>query len=308
MLMARIHLINPSPRLWNIFRTLASGHTAVIGLSLLSYYAIEMKQTVSLHIHLAGTGDKPTMKSWGERLVAGLKNWRSHKGDSAVSEVPDIEGESADRLQQPDAASHAKLSIKVTTKRHDETAFRPDPDGELEYSPVAAVDKPQADEAPSSLGQPGRNLAHVDLTASSSGKKPAQKRARARKSPSEDQSTAKKVLAIQTAEEGAETDAATPSQINSEASSQASAPPKKPLTPFDPTLQSETTTSETTVDENRSAQRVSVSMQKRSRDRKPNVSNGQVTDSELAELEAENARLKLLLKERLEAKKSSSHR
>jgi hypothetical protein len=33
-----------------------------------------------------------------------------------------------------------------------------------------------------------------------------------------------------------------------------------------------------------------------------------VTDSELAELEAENARLKLLLKERLEAKKSSSHR
>jgi hypothetical protein len=151
-------------------------------------------------------------------------------------------------------------------------------------------------------------LAHVDLTASSSGKKPAQKRARARKSPSEDQSTAKKVLAIQTAEEGAETDAATPSQINSEASSQASAPPKKPLTPFDPTLQSETTTSETTVDENRSAQRVSVSMQKRSRDRKPNVSNGQVTDSELAELEAENARLKLLLKERLEAKKSSSHR
>ncbi|MBJ6133690.1 hypothetical protein JAU75_12660 [Ochrobactrum sp. Q0168] len=266
-----------------------------------------MKQTVSLHIHLAGTGNKPTMKSWGERLVAGLKNWRSHKGDSAVSEAPDVEGGSEDHLRQPDAASHAKLSIKVTTKRHDETALRPVPDGELKYSPVAATEKPQADEAPSSLGQPARNLAHVDLTSSSSGKKPAQKRARARKSPSEDQSTAKKVLAIQAAEGGAETDAATPSQTNSEALSQAAAPPKKQLTP-DPTLQIETTMSETTVDESQAAQRVPVSVHKRSRDRKPNVNNGPVTDSELADLEAENARLKLLLKERLEAKKNSSHR
>lgn len=248
------------------------------------------------------------MKSWGERLVAGLKNWRLHKGDSAVGKTPDVVGESEDRLQQPDAASHAKLSIKVTTKRHGETALRPVPDGELKYSPVAAADKRQADEAPSSLGQPAKDLPHADLTASSSGKKPAQKRARARKSRSEGQSTAKKVLAIQSAEEGAETDAATPSQINTEVSSQASALPKKLLTPFDPTLQSETTTSETTVDESHAAQRVPVSMHKRSRDRKPNANNGPVTDSELAELEAENARLKLLLKERLEAKKSSSHR
>jgi hypothetical protein len=29
------------------------------------------------------------MKSWGERLVTGLKNWRSRKGEAAPEQTPD---------------------------------------------------------------------------------------------------------------------------------------------------------------------------------------------------------------------------
>ncbi|MEJ5020836.1 hypothetical protein WH297_13985 [Ochrobactrum vermis] len=49
-----------------------------------------------------------------------------------------------------------------------------------------------------------------------------------------------------------------------------------------------------------------TSPQKRSRVRKPKITDGQVTDEELAELEAENARLKLLLRERMQVKRNNS--
>ncbi|MEL4073177.1 hypothetical protein WKW50_23890 [Ochrobactrum sp. GPK 3] len=158
------------------------------------------------------------MKSWGERLIAGFKSWRSNKRDSLVDETCDVEGKSGDSLKHSDAASHAKLSIRFATKRSDETDVKPN------------------------------------------------------------------------------------EWIEPETPSQASVLVKEPLTLVDPAMQFEPTISATMAGERSAAH---ASLQKRFRDRKPKISR-LVTDSELAELEAENARLKLLLKELLEAKKNNS--
>lgn len=161
------------------------------------------------------------MKSWGERVLAGLKNWRSRRNGSATDEMPD--GESVAE-QSPEASDHepeAKLSIKVTAKEFDRTG---------------AKEIPQIEPANPSAATLANGGEAQTLEASSS----------------------------QT----------------------------EPMT-------------EEEVDENAAIPRFPTP-EKRSRLRKPKTTDGQVTDEELAELEAENARLKLLLSERMKAKQNDS--
>jgi hypothetical protein len=60
------------------------------------------------------------MKSLGERLVAGLKSWRSRKKSALPDEMPDAGPAASESSEQLDPVLPTRLSIKVTTKDPDE--------------------------------------------------------------------------------------------------------------------------------------------------------------------------------------------
>ncbi|TCQ73058.1 hypothetical protein EDF68_11922 [Ochrobactrum sp. BH3] len=164
------------------------------------------------------------MKSLGERLVAGLKSWRSRKKSTLPDELPDAGPEASESPEHPDPILPTRLSTKVTTK---------DPD---EVSDKATR---QAERAP---------LQEV----------------------------------LSSAEE--------------------------PQAPEDPPVNVKPVQKEEQADETITLLPVPRSPQKRPRAKMPNskTEDGPVTNEELQELEAENARLKLLLNERLKAKQDGS--
>jgi len=164
------------------------------------------------------------MKSLGQRLVAGLKNWRSRKKSTLSDELPAAGPAASESPEQLDPILPTRLSIKVTTKDPDEVSDKAT--RQAERAPLQEVlssaEEPQAPEEPP-----------VDV-------KPERKEER--------------------------------------------------------------------VDEAITLPHVPKSPQKQRRVRKlgPKNEDGPVTDEELEELEAENARLKLLLNERLKAKQGGS--
>jgi hypothetical protein len=164
------------------------------------------------------------MKSLGERLVAGLKSWRSRKKSTLPDELPDAGPEASESPEYPDPILPTRISIKVTTKDPDEVSDK-------------AIR--QAEQAP---------LQEV----------------------------------LSSAEE--------------------------PQAPEEPPLDVEPEQKEERADEAITLRPVPKSPQKQRRVRKlgPKTEDGPVTDEELEELEAENARLKLLLNERLKAKQGGS--
>ncbi len=60
------------------------------------------------------------MKSLAERLVAGLKSWRSRKKSALSDELPDAGPAASESAEQFDPILPTRLSIKVTTKATDE--------------------------------------------------------------------------------------------------------------------------------------------------------------------------------------------
>lgn len=164
------------------------------------------------------------MKSLGERLVAGLKSWRSRKKSALSDELPDAGPAASESAEQLDPILPTRLSIKVTTKDPDEVRDKATRQAEL--TPLQEVlSSTEEQKAPEELP--------LDV-------EPEQKEERA---------------------------------------DEAITLPPVPKSP-----------------------------QKQRRVRKPvqKTEDGPVTDEELEELEAENARLKLLLNEQLKAKQGGS--
>ena len=164
------------------------------------------------------------MKSLGQRLVAGLKSWRSRKKSTLPDELPDAGPEASESLEYPDPILPTRLSIKVTTKDPDEVSDKAT--RQVELTPLqellSSVEVPQAPEEPPVDVQPERKEERID---------------------------------------------------------EAITLPPVPKSP-----------------------------QKRPRAKRPSpkTEDGSVTDEELEELEAENARLKHLLNEQLKAKQDGS--
>ncbi|WP_435656557.1 hypothetical protein [Brucella pituitosa] len=163
------------------------------------------------------------MKSLGERLVAGLKNWRSRKKSALPDEVVDADPATSQSPEQLDHILPTRLSIKVTTKDPDEGNDKTTGRVELADSPemLSPVEEPQAPQEVPVVVEPERKERTDEILASPPVLKSPQKQPRARKPG-------------------------------------------------------------------------------------PKAEDGPVTDEELQELEAENARLKLLLNERLKAKQEGS--
>lgn len=164
------------------------------------------------------------MKSLGQRLVAGLKSWRSRKKSALPEEMPDAGPEASESPEQPDPVLPTRLSIKVTTKDFDEENDKATRQVELapHQEALSSTLEPPAPEEPSVVVKPERKEERAD---------------------------------------------------------EAITLPPVPKSP-----------------------------QKRPRAKRPSpkIENWPVTDEELEELEAENARLKLLLNERLKAKQGGS--
>ncbi len=120
------------------------------------------------------------MKSWSERLVAGLKNWRSRKHDTEADGTSDVQSPADLSPELSGGGSKAKLSIKVTVEDFEGTGVEAIPQIEpttaLETSPVPA-DQMQQFEASSSQPERTHEVADEPST-SSSDSKPAQKLSR----------------------------------------------------------------------------------------------------------------------------------
>jgi hypothetical protein len=164
------------------------------------------------------------MKSLGQRLVAGLKSWRSRKKSTSPDELPDAGPEASESPEHPDPILPTRLSIKVTTK---------DPD-----------------EGNGKMTRQVEPIAISEVLSSGEG----------------------------------------------------------PEVPQDAPVVVEPERKEERADEAITLPPVPKSPQKRLRVRKPGAKteDGPVTDEELEELEAENARLKLLLNEQLKVKQDGS--
>ena len=163
------------------------------------------------------------MKSLGERLVAGLKSWRSRKKSALPDEMPDAGPAASESPEQLDHILPTRLSTKVTTKDPDEGNDKTTGRVELADSPemLSPVEEPQAPQKAPVVVEPERKERTDDPVILSPVPKSPQKRLRT-KIPS------------------------------------------------------------------------------------PKTGDGPVTDEELEELEAENARLRLLLNERQKAKQDGS--
>lgn len=55
------------------------------------------------------------MKSWGERLIAGLKNWRSRKNDAVEAETPNARRLADTSTEQSDYETKIKLSMRAVS-------------------------------------------------------------------------------------------------------------------------------------------------------------------------------------------------
>ncbi|MHC5232978.1 hypothetical protein [Brucella sp. LJL56] len=274
------------------------------------------------------------MKSWGERLVARLKNWRSHKSDAAPDQTPGA-GRGEPSVEEP-----IEDSIKVTPIDFDEKPSRANQqvDPANAYADAQMTEdggEPKALETASSrLEEAGREA--IKPSTSTSGFKSPPKQPGAKTPESGGQRTTGKDL---TAQEGATADETSDreglvssgtnrpdqelkKQVTSKALTKRAGGkatvrtgPKNPSEEvvtvpeaqvFQEPSAGQLSQGEKSTNENAATPVVPASPQKRPRLRKPETADEQVTDDELAELEAENIRLKLLLRKKLSAKQDNS--
>ncbi|WP_435655757.1 hypothetical protein [Brucella pituitosa] len=123
------------------------------------------------------------MKSLGERLVAGLKNWRSRKKSALPDEMPDAGPAASESPEQLDHILPTRLSTKVTTKDPDEGNDKTTGRVELADSPemLSPVEEPQAPQEAPVVVEPERKEGTDEILASPPALKSPQKQPRARK-------------------------------------------------------------------------------------------------------------------------------
>lgn len=270
------------------------------------------------------------MKSWGVRLVEGLKNWRTRNSDATPGQTLD-----AGRGEHPDQEPIEKTSIKATPTDIDEKASWASQQV-VPANALADAQKVDDDREPRTLEtasgqleQTGREANKPSSSTSSLKRSPKQPRARTVEAGG--QLTPSKELNAQEGRSSVDQTAGRhgPNNNRNKAPEQE---PKKQVTGKALTKRSGRSGDKATVrtgPRNPSEEAVAVSEaqmlqapftghlseakeatqkntatpvvpappQKRSRLRKPETADEQVTDQDLAELEAENVRLKLLLRE-----------
>jgi len=124
------------------------------------------------------------MKSLGQRLVAGLKSWRSRKNSALPEVMPDAGPEVSESPEQPEPILPTRLSIKVTTKDFDEENDKATPQVELapHQEVLSTIEEPQAPDDPPVDVKPERKVKRAEeaITLPSVPKSP-QKQRRVRK-------------------------------------------------------------------------------------------------------------------------------
>lgn len=262
------------------------------------------------------------MKSWRERLVAGLKSWRSSKSD-----VPDRTSE-AGRGKRSD--QKPEKPVKITPTGVAEKAAQVGQQVDL----ANAIAHEQNDgERPHHVSvRLGKSRSRADTSSTSgSGLKlpPKQSRATTPQSPSAkeggsvdetadrrtptnnhiqptDQDQPKQTIgkALSKRDGGLNENAAIPAARKSPSEGWASLPETRAVRELSSNRQ--TPQAKNVANKNVAVPVVPASSRKRSRLGMPEITDEQVTDELLAELEAENVRLKLLLQETLSAKQDNS--
>lgn len=291
------------------------------------------------------------MKSLGERLVAGLRNWRSRKKGTASDETPDMERVASRNLEQPDNTQPEKLSINVTVTDPVEadanTSGRIEPENRPET--VASIEELQTSEDSNvQAGSPSDEKGDDEAPAAvpvakmlrmgSASKKPSVK---ATDKPVADSQhvvpEAEIILPSETLEVESVVDVSPkqperglrqekPStEVISDGADQENGTASTRGEPINPpealALDEEQQTPKKPIPLARAAKKRKTGageivataaaptlkpVQKRSRLRKLKWEDGPVTDEELAELEAENTRLRRLVDEKLKAKRNKS--
>ncbi|WP_273786523.1 hypothetical protein [Brucella intermedia] len=279
------------------------------------------------------------MKSWGERLIARMKNWGSRKTDAAPDQPSDVE-----RAEKPGQPPTEKSSIKVTTNDSGYEAsdpnwqvFSANTDADVQ---MTGADLPKVRDSETAEPEPPTGEANNARTRTSSPKlSPEQRGARSKKFGGHQPTSVKGLAALDEVTVNA---AAGKQRLTSNSTNLAHQERPKPanskvrmqrfagtggksahpLGPKSPS-QGSTAAKKTELSQepfirdkhslpldgangNASASIAPASRRKSPRFRKPKIRDEQVTDEQLAELEAENIRLKLLLREKLSAKQINS--
>lgn len=270
------------------------------------------------------------MKSWGVRLVAGLKNWRTRKIDAVPDPIPDFE-----HAEQPD--QEPSESFEVTPKEFEEKASRANPQyadaqktddsGEPKTLETASGREEQTDQdtnEPSTSTYtfqqlPKQSRARISITVGqpTKARKPAeQERARVDETSNgeglarsgigrADQELKKRVTSKVLTESFGKSGNKALVPTGRRSPPQLVAVPE--TTAFrEPSIHGQFPQTGKAMDENAAISVLPESAHKRTRRKKQQTTDEQVTAEELAELEAENTRLKLLLHERLSAKQDDS--
>ncbi|MEJ5083638.1 hypothetical protein [Ochrobactrum sp. MYb379] len=279
-------------------------------------------------------------KSWGARIVGRLFGSRSHKkADAEGNETPTLEDSVKDSLLQHDSEPYEALSTKDSEK--DLNQFEPETGDEAAptKSPSEAqlnVGKPDTGEIPTLSEEPGKENADEPLTRlSNSAPMPKPSPVQVHKSqngplldkasgvgvgPATDETSDGKSV-ISNSGRRRKRDHGAQRKVANEVPTKVPAKADiKALTDFRlETSADELASTKDTVkakklsphgdlprvvqerEEKSAAPKAKLSAMKRSHTQKPKAMDGQVTDEELAELEAENARLKLLLHEKLQS-------
>lgn len=278
------------------------------------------------------------MKSLGQRLVAGLNNWRSRKKGVSPDETPDTGSIASESPKQSDHEMAEQLSIKATTTDTNKTDATASQATEPDSLPGAltSADEPQASVKAIGDAEPLPDAETKDIVpAPSVARKPVQKRPRAKKSstkvtdsPAADAGLAaldaQKILTGETHDDdgtvgddreqrnnlfalvavpdtdqdGRKVAGTTEPENPPEAFAQADGPRSLEEPPSQRRLAKGKKT-----DEIAAIGAISAPPRKRSRAGKSKAGDELVTNRELAALEAENARLKRLLSEKLLVKR-----
>lgn len=271
------------------------------------------------------------MKSWGERLIGGLKRWRSQRSESSVDEQPDRQKgsdenrETTDRDTQEIIANNFRgenvdIVRQVTLETPDEEANADEPKA-LRPSVHSVLKKEETTKEPSSFAskarkmsprvrppetkaaQEGQQIVSLEEKRTSASAIPDKQRMITESISSLDHSSPDSELATETAQGTHEAVVAASTVAASENAIVALATDKQLLEKR--SISDKANSKDDANQPTKSSSPLEVES-KRHESRAKKSEDGSVTDAELAELEAENARLKLLILEKSKGEANSS--
>ena len=275
------------------------------------------------------------MKSWGARLVKRLFISRSHNSDPVGDETPTVISPVEANPHQSNQRPNEELPIKGSAKGSDQIGLETSREAGLTKKNANAeikVDKPHTLELPSNPVQLTNESTDKQPTLSTS-LKPTQKPSQVGAPNSQrelragkgsmvgeglaadetserqrvlnngtrdpDYDAKRRVISRLSTQKPSKANSKAPTSIEPENRAEVLASVKEASASQEPSNHVKLLQVKQGPAKNSPIPRAPVSPLKRSRKQKPKAADEQVTDEELAELEAENARLKLLLGERL---------